>query len=794
MITPFQQFVLKVHSRCDLSCDHCYVYEHADQSWRSRPRGISLQIVDQVAARIAEHVKQHDVRDIHVVLHGGEPLLAGHERLAGIADALRGALDGICRLHLHIQTNGVRLDDRFCDLFAEREISVGISLDGDRAANDRHRRYASGKSSYDQVIRAVERLRARPEIYGGLLCTIDVANDPIAVYEALLELGPPRIDFLLPYATWDTPPARPSPTAYADWLIAIFDRWDADGRPMPIRLFESIARTVKGGASLSESIGLEPSSMVVIDTDGSYELVDSLKVTYDGAPATGYDVFLHTLDDVAVHPKTREQQRGLEGLSDTCRRCPVVRSCGGGLYTHRYRDGSFDNPSVYCEDLFKLVTHLGNATKMSTHAIPYASLDALATGFGDAADIELLADAQRSLRRALIAALRPLAPAGVWELLTDLDTHHRDVLESVLAHPYVRSWAVDCLQGERQAGPGGRTEPRSSERQAGLDAGHAGQGPVRRGMGHVERGADLAGRGVEQAGLGVERGRYLANVVAAAAVRAGRDLTLPVVVVDGAAYLPTVGTLRGLDGDSVTLVVRAGRIVADAGAEWQPVRTLASGDYSVVLEDSDPHRDSHQWPAAGRLDEAVVAAWQASFEQAWRLIEKEYPQYAPGLRGGLSTLTPLAQAPPGQDVSSTARHAFGAVAAALPDGPATLALLIMHEFQHVKLGAVFDLFDLYDRADTRLYHAPWRQDPRPLEGLLQGTYAHIAVTDFWRTRRHTVEGAELEKAQEEYLRWRGHTLAATETLVGSKALTALGERFVGRMRETLASWPVDARR
>ena len=42
----------------------------------------------------------------------------------------------------------------------------------------------------------------------------------------------------------------------------------------------------------------------------------------------------------------------------------------------------------------------------------------------------------------------------------------------------------------------------------------------------------------------------------------------------------------------------------------------------------------------------------------------------------------------------------------------TLALLLMHEFQHVKLGAVLDLYDLFDPDDKRLYHAPWRKDPR----------------------------------------------------------------------------------
>ena len=46
------------------------------------------------------------------------------------------------------------------------------------------------------------------DLYAGLLCTIDVANDPLAVYESLMDLRPPRIDFLLPHATWDHPPAR----------------------------------------------------------------------------------------------------------------------------------------------------------------------------------------------------------------------------------------------------------------------------------------------------------------------------------------------------------------------------------------------------------------------------------------------------------------------------------------------------------------------------------------------------------------------------------------------------------
>jgi uncharacterized protein len=74
-------FVLKVHSRCDLACDHCYVYEAADQSWRGRPKAISDDVLRRTSGRIAEHATRHGLARVQVVLHGGEPLLAGVDGL-----------------------------------------------------------------------------------------------------------------------------------------------------------------------------------------------------------------------------------------------------------------------------------------------------------------------------------------------------------------------------------------------------------------------------------------------------------------------------------------------------------------------------------------------------------------------------------------------------------------------------------------------------------------------------------------------------------------------------------------
>ncbi|MDH6112328.1 uncharacterized protein P3T36_003740 [Kitasatospora sp. MAP12-15] len=773
-LVPFSQFVLKVHSRCDLACDHCYVYEHADTSWRGRPRAVAAEVLDQAAARIAEHAATHRLPAVHVVLHGGEPLLAGPVLLRRAATSLRAALPVGCALDLRIHTNGVRLDRAFCELFDELDIKVGISLDGDRAANDRHRRYADGRSSHRQVLAAVELLREPRfrHLYAGLLCTIDAENDPIAVYDALVDLAPPRIDFLLPHATWDVPPKRPPGAAehpYASWLLAVYDRWQAQGRPVPVRTFDSVHRTLRGQSSLTESLGLDPADLVVIETDGAFEQADSLKTAYDGAPATGFDIFAHSLDEVARHPGMMERQSGLAGLSAVCRACPVVRSCGGGLYAHRWRSGTgFDNPSVFCGDLMELIGTIRDRVAPAAPVLPAqpvpvntgelteGQLGQLARGYGDADTVRALAAAQLELNRGLLAAVAdrvgPAAPAGAWELLTALDAEAPQALDAVLGHPYLRGWATGCLRGEAGAGPG-----------------------------------------------------VLAEIAAAAALRAGRTDEVAVPLRGGAVQLPTLGRLPA-EGEGLALVrgTAGGCTIRTPGGEsvqvrwdrpadgrWQPVRRVRPAGWTLALEDTDPHRDSHQWAVEERLDEAAVADWTGSLREAWELIQRELPDYAAGIAAGLQMITPLRPGPPGRDVSAAARQAFGVVAIARPATAPILALLVAHEFQHVKLGAVLDFHDLYDRSDEGRYRAPWRPDPRPLEGLLQGTYAHLAVTEFWGARVAAYDGLPSEAAEHARLQlatWRLHTDQAIDSLLGSGALTPLGERFAAGMRATVAPW------
>ncbi len=252
--------------------------------------------------------------------------------------------------------------------------------------------------------------------------------------------------------------------------------------------------------------------------------MDSLKAAFDGAPDTGTNVFDHDLDTVARHPGIQARQQGIAGLSTTCQQCPVVASCGGGLYTHRYRTGNgFDNPSVFCADLLKLITHIGSHPPRSdpcAYASPPPTWRHLprapaaprpwrnSPAPSKACCGRMLGSRLPGRKHRARSATPDLRAA--WSLLTTLDRAQPKALGTVLRHPYVRVWAIRCLEQLRAAA----ARP-PAERPAGLvpDLGHLGA------------------------------------IAAAAAVRARVQATVTVPVVDTAVHLPTLGRLTLAEPD-----------------------------------------------------------------------------------------------------------------------------------------------------------------------------------------------------------------------------------------------------
>ncbi len=374
--TPFREFILKVHSRCNLSCDYCYMYEMADQSWRRQPRKMARPTVDWVARRIAEHARAKLLESVDVTLHGGEPLLAGVDHLRYTMETVRDTCAPDVDVRFNVQTNGILLDPPFLELFREFDVKIGVSLDGNEEGHDRHRKWANGQGSFQAVRSGLKRLGAEPyrHLFSGLLSTIELRNDPIPTYEAMLEFEPPNVNFLLPHGNWDTPPPDRPPDdsmPYGDWLVAVFDRWyESPKKQTQVRLFDEITMLLFGRPSTGEAVGLSPVAIVVVETNGQIEQADTLKSAYEGASGTLLHVSRDPFETALLLPSIAARQIRSLALADECQGCHLRKVCGAGHYTHRYRSGSgFRNPTVYCRDLERLITHIHDVVSRDLEAI-----------------------------------------------------------------------------------------------------------------------------------------------------------------------------------------------------------------------------------------------------------------------------------------------------------------------------------------------------------------------------------------------------------------------------------------
>jgi len=316
---------------------------------------------------------------------------------------------------------------------------------------------------------------------------------------------------------------------------------------------------------------------------------------------------------------------------------------------------------------------------------------------------------------------------------------------------------------------------------------------------------------------------FLSLLAAAVSVTAAADFRIRVPVWEGAVHLPGLG--RALVGgeawgwaeidahDGVVTVTSDSADSADSAASttvtlpadlesdapgWQGLRRLRSAHagmaLTVAVEDLGPYAAVPGLPTGGRLTPDRFASWQRWFDAMWPVLVTDHPAAARALSTGLLAIVPLPRGERLRVRAASSSDAFGCVLLSEPDEdvevlPAQLGVALVHEFRHTLLNGLIFLTPLFEECGE-LFHAPWRDDPRPLGGLVHGAYAFSGVAHYWRTR-----GAE-GLAGFEFALWRSAVHAVLDTLRNHPALTPLGCALVGALDEQTAPWrgePVGAR-
>lgn len=410
-------------------------------------------------------------------------------------------------------------------------------------------------------------------------------------------------------------------------------------------------------------------------------------------------------------------------------------------------------------------------------AVPAAALARLARTRAEAGDLDLLLRGLHSRRLVLLKSLltrldREPVPAPArdlferhWRLLERTEARHPDAVRDTLDYPAVGNWLARTLAAE--------------------DGAALARGLGR--LGAVAAAAALRGGGGFGVTLPAHDGRIVLPGIGALAVRGP---TARLVAGGRTARLTTGGGHRGV------LLLAGGRVTGAGG--WRGLRRLpGTAGASVRLDDLDPYRAPPEGVGRAALPPAPRAEtrhqpWARRWRGALALLRATDPGRAAEAAALVRCLVPLARTGPHGHrprVSATFRAAPGAVLTTLPDTAADLAAVLVHETQHSKLSVLHDLLPLHRPAPAAAYRVPWRSDPRPLAGVLQGAYAHLALADFW-TR--AAAGTALPPAARGEARIRGDSyrrqVAATlPLLLESSELTLTGQEFTEGMRVHLAS-------
>lgn len=317
---------------CNLDCAYCFFLKKDALYPGSRFR-MSDEVMESYVRQALEANQQT------IAWQGGEPTLMGLDFFRRAVELEKKYLKRGQPIENTFQTNGILLDDEWCEFLRENRFLVGISLDGPRELHDAYRRDKGGNPTCDRVVAAIRRMQAH-RVEFNVLCTVNAANgrQPLEVYRFFRdEIGAQFVQFIPIVEKEEGRGAgdegekitdRSVPAeAYGRFLIEIFDEWvKRDVGSTFVTFFDAVlASYVYGRSSLC----------VLRPTCG-----DALALEHNG-DLYSCDHFVepsHRLGNILETPLAElaggERQRAFgqaksAALPRMCRECPWLFTCHG---------------------------------------------------------------------------------------------------------------------------------------------------------------------------------------------------------------------------------------------------------------------------------------------------------------------------------------------------------------------------------------------------------------------------------------------------------------------------------
>ncbi len=368
----FTTMVKPAGSACNLDCNYCYYLDKAVQ-YGGREAVMSDSLLETY---IRQYIEANEVDCVQFCWHGGEPLLLGVDFFRRALALQRKYADGK-RIENTLQTNGVLVDAAWCDLFAEGNFLIGISLDGPEHIHDAFRRTRGGGPTFARVMRAIGQFRRT----GVEFNTLSVVNKRCeghgaAIYRFLRDEVQsrymqflPAVEHVVDRPDFHRPVIVPPETegarlaawsvsarGYGDFLCDVFDEWVVgDVGRLFVQLFD---------ATLARWCGMQPGLCSLGETCGDALVVEHNGDVYSCDHFVYPDYLLGNIRTTTLAEIYRSRRRRDFGLAKRnalpaeCLRCRYWFACNGECPKHRFEptaDGCRKN--TLCEGLHHWFRH-----------------------------------------------------------------------------------------------------------------------------------------------------------------------------------------------------------------------------------------------------------------------------------------------------------------------------------------------------------------------------------------------------------------------------------------------------
>lgn len=313
-------------SLCNMRCLYCFYADEAASRAVPSYGMMREDVADTIIDRVSEALSDGDA--VQYIFQGGEPTLRGlafFERFAERATAREGL-----RVSFSLQTNGLLLDDAWCDFLLKYCVLVGVSLDLLPECHDKARPDAKGEGTYVRVCNAIALLKRRGVPFN-VLCTLtdEVAAHPKQVWQRLIRLDVEYVQFTPCLGNAECASfGRLTPELFADFYIRLFDFWYEDyrrGRARSVKLFDDVVNLLVLGSPTACGMDGKCRPQLVFEADGSaypcdFYCTDEYRL---GHIADGISAIVTGAAWRAFASRERD-------VPSLCGNCRYRRICGGG--------------------------------------------------------------------------------------------------------------------------------------------------------------------------------------------------------------------------------------------------------------------------------------------------------------------------------------------------------------------------------------------------------------------------------------------------------------------------------